>query len=319
MVLFLRFLPLIAAAHGFLPNLKATTTKRSLPTFLGMPSELKNELQMSAVSSSLGNMPRIGASDLEQLAKKGFVVIDNFLPEDLQNDLRQDVSYLRSKSKFNVAKIGQDSTNNLNQDIRVAETCFIGNDKLQDCPNAARDSLYGVLDQVRADLSQNPILDSPNAVTRGTPALDSNLSELLFAFYPTGGFYRRHRDAIPGSASVLRSYSLLLYLNEGWTPEQAGQLRMHMDSGGDFLPEGEDPNFIDVEPRGGTLVLFKSDMVPHEVLDTNAERLAVVGWYNRGVTASDIANLSEDGGKTQVLLLAVAAALVTVGVVSLLT
>jgi Rps23 Pro-64 3,4-dihydroxylase Tpa1-like proline 4-hydroxylase len=65
-----------------------------------------------------------------------------------------------------------------------------------------------------------------------------------------------------------------MYLNNQWTKKDGGCLRsIHLDSGKDFLPEGEEPNYIDVEPKGGSLVLFKSDMIPHGVLNTNAERL----------------------------------------------
>ena len=35
---------------------------------------------------------------------------------------------------------------------------------------------------------------------------------------------------------------------------------------------------VDVVPSGGTLVLFASATVPHEVLPTRRERLAIVGW-----------------------------------------
>jgi len=42
---------------------------------------------------------------------------------------------------------------------------------------------------------------------------------------------------------------------------------------------GELPNFVDVEPKAGTLVVFCSDRVPHEVLDTRTERMTVVGWF----------------------------------------
>ena len=70
----------------------------------------------------------------------------------------------------------------------------------------------------------------------------------------------------------------------------------------------------------GTLVLFESDKVPHEVLDTNAERVAVVGWYNRPVTAGDIAELSGgDVSPVRLVALAVAAGLVTVGLANLLS
>lgn len=272
--------------------------KNNIP-FLHRKEHSTTRLHLSSVT-----LPRLSQNNLSELASNGYVIIDNFLPEDLQESLRQDVQSLRGKGKFNIAKIGQDETNTLNTNIRVAETCFLGPGKLGDCPDASRSTLYDVLDQIRKDLPQ---------------PLDTNLSEFLYAYYPTGGFYRRHRDAIPGSASMLRRFSLLMYLNRDWKEDNGGRLRLHMDSGGDFLPEGEQPNFQDVDPNGGTLVLFDSDKLPHEVLDTRAERIAIVGWYNRPVSASDIAELS--GGSidpVRLIGLAVGAGLVTVGIINLL-
>jgi SM-20-related protein len=267
-------------------------------------SERKNRFPIRLAAADLSVLPRISQGQLDELSKNGYVIMDNFIPEDLQEALREDVKSLREKSKFNIAKIGQDATNTLNTEIRVAETCFLGNNKLSDVPSEARSQLYKILDQVRQDLPQ---------------PLDASLSELLYAHYPSGGFYRRHRDAIPGSASTLRKFSLLLYLNKDWKEEFGGRLRMHMDSGGDFLPEGEAPNYMDVDPSGGTLVLFQSDKLPHEVLDTQVERVAVVGWYNRPVTAGDIAELSgSDANPVRIIGLAVAAALVTVGLVNMI-
>lgn len=130
---------------------------------------------------------------------------------------------------------------------------------------------------------------------------------------------------MPNSGSVLRKYSLLLYLNSNdWDPSvNGGQLRIHLDGGDDEVPMDAIPNYVNVDPLGGTLVLFKSDLIPHEVLDTNAERYAIVGWYNHGVSVTDIGNLGTavgDGGDvaTRVALLGVAMALVTYGVVSIL-
>jgi len=236
------------------------------------------------------------------------VVIENFLPQDMQEALIQDVKQLREKDHFKMAKIGQDSTNKLNQEIRVAQTCFIGGKRdLPDSPD--RMGMVSMLESVCRSLSQNSILQSPK--------LDQNLSELLYAYYPQGGFYRRHRDSIPGSASVLRTFSLLLYLNKDWKESDEGYLRLHMDSGGDELPAGEEPNFLDVAPKGGTLVLFDSSKVPHEVLDTKSERLAIVGWYNKELTAADVAELGVD--PVRLGMMAVAAAMVTVGLVSILS
>jgi hypothetical protein len=72
-----------------------------------------------------------------------------------------------------------------------------------------------------------------------------------------------------------------------------------------------------VEPKGGSLVLFKSDMIPHEVLNTNAVRYVIVGWYNRPVTSADLSSLDSEGDKMRSVMLLVAAALVTYGVVSI--
>ena len=86
------------------------------------------------------------------------------------------------------------------------------------------------------------------------------------------------------------------------------------------LPDGEAPDFVDVAPHGGTMVLFRSDKVPHEVLDTTAERTAIVGWFNRGVSLADVSALTGDGtggNPLQVVMLAVAAGLVTTGLISI--
>lgn len=44
-------------------------------------------------------------------------------------------------------------------------------------------------------------------------------------------------------------------------------------------PTGSE-EFTDIVPREGTLVIFKSEAICHEVLRTNRERLAVVGWIH---------------------------------------
>ena len=277
----------------------------------------------TSTSTSASTLPQISSANLQTLSTKGYVIIPNFLSQSLVDELRQDILTLRSKSAFKQAKIGQDSTNNLNTNIRIAETCFLGRNRNEltsitevGGTNSVRDrgsGIYDILDKLCDSL------DSIDPLTR----LDKSLSELLYAYYPEGGYYRRHRDAIPNSASILRKYSLLLYLNsEDWTPEtDAGQLRLYLDGGGDECPPGVEPTYIDVDALGGTLVLFKSEAIPHEVLNTNSERFALVGWYNRGVSAADIGNLGEAGGGFDIVrisMMVVAMALVTVGVTNII-
>mmetsp|Transcript_118568 Transcript_118568/g.242291 ORF Transcript_118568/g.242291 Transcript_118568/m.242291 type:complete len:419 (-) Transcript_118568:394-1650(-) len=274
-------------------------------------------------TTSTTGLSRIDPSDLETLRDQGYVVIEDFLPdESVREALREDVLSLRKRNKFRVAKIGQDATNTLNQEIRVAETCFLGPDKpeLRDAPSEPRERLYEILENLRADLE--------GGESGGGPGLDPGLSEFLYAYYPEGGFYRRHRDAVKGSPSWLREYSLLLYLNDDSYDAETdgGRLRVHFDTGGDFLPPGEAPLFQDVDATGGTLVLFESDRFPHEVLDTVSERFAVVGWYNRPMSLGDLSAIGGGSGSAALgddpatlAALAVAAALVTVGLINILS
>lgn len=93
--------------------------------------------------------------------------------------------------------------------------------------------------------------------------------------YPEGGFYRRHVDQFQGAAH--RKLSVILYLNDAdWSPDDGGQLRL-------FIPqaEGEDggERIVDVLPEGGTLVVFLSHEIAHEVLPTKRERFSLTGWF----------------------------------------
>lgn len=93
--------------------------------------------------------------------------------------------------------------------------------------------------------------------------------ECHFALYPPGAFYKRHLDRFRDDDR--RMVSAVLYLNEGWQPEDGGQLRMFLDGDREH----------DVQPRAGTLVVFLSGDVPHEVLPAGRERLSLTGWFRR--------------------------------------
>jgi SM-20-related protein len=247
-------------------------------------------------------LPRLTKTHLETLIREKFVVIPDFISTQLQNDLRTDVNALREDALFNVAKIGQDNTNTLNTNVRVAETCFLGPGRYT--PNSARDNLYSLIEQLRLDLCAHTNVP-----------LDTTLTELLYAYYPQGGYYRKHTDALQGSASALREYSLLLYLNDAdWADTDGGQLRLYLSP--QNAVETDETPILDVLPKGGTLALFRSDCIPHEVLDTQRERCAVIGWYNRPLQG--LTDVSQIAGPRQLVGLAVAFGLVTVGVIQLL-
>jgi SM-20-related protein len=90
-----------------------------------------------------------------------------------------------------------------------------------------------------------------------------------FASYPAGAAYSRHSDRPAGSD--VRAVSTVLYLNENWSAEDGGALRIY----------SEDGESIDVLPAGGRFVAFLADRFEHEVLPARRERLSFAGWYRR--------------------------------------
>lgn len=77
--------------------------------------------------------------------------------------------------------------------------------------------------------------------------------------------------------SQCRRITLLWYLNPGWLPEWGGQLRAYPQSR--HAPRCG----MDVEPLLDRVLVFRSDLVEHEVLPTSASRCAVTVWlYGSG-------------------------------------
>lgn len=93
--------------------------------------------------------------------------------------------------------------------------------------------------------------------------------EAHLACYPPGAGYARHLDRFRDDDA--RVISAVLYLNVAWDPADGGQLRLY--------PEEGDP--VEVLPEAGTLVLFRSADLPHEVLPARRERWSVAGWFRR--------------------------------------
>ena len=92
--------------------------------------------------------------------------------------------------------------------------------------------------------------------------------ECHFALYPPGAYYQKHLDRFRDDDR--RAVSVVAYLNADWYEEHGGALRL-------YLGEGE----RDVPPLGGSLVVFLSAELPHEVLPATRDRLSLTGWFRR--------------------------------------
>jgi hypothetical protein len=174
-----------------------------------------------------------------------------------------------------------------------------------------RTHLYRVVESLRYALEQPPFLC--NGIQGRSRSLPPDQVELSYLWYDgtAQAYYGRHIDtpqvdvtstttSKTSSGEVqdhrrrrIRCISFLLYLggvtDEPWyVEEHGGQLRILLDQV-DRIPLGArddskeenvtTEHYMDIVPELGTLVLFDSATVPHEVLPTKRDRLAVVGWF----------------------------------------
>lgn len=111
---------------------------------------------------------------------------------------------------------------------------------------------------------------------------------LQLACYDGGGVaYHVHEDYVPEGDydpeslpehhrfAFKRRVTAILYLQDDWQDGWGGAFRAHA-----ARPDGEElspEQYFDVQPDGGSLVLFRSDM-PHEVLPTFGKRFALSMW-----------------------------------------
>jgi SM-20-related protein len=90
--------------------------------------------------------------------------------------------------------------------------------------------------------------------------------EFHYAVYEKGSFYAKHLDQFANNNS--RKYSMILYLNDGWQEGDGGELCVHHQ---DKLQH--------ITPLNGKCVFFASNIIEHEVLLSNKQRMSITGWF----------------------------------------
>lgn len=89
--------------------------------------------------------------------------------------------------------------------------------------------------------------------------------EFHYALYEKGSFYKKHVDQFRDNKS--RAYSMIIYLNTEWLPEDGGELCIHHADHLQVIP-----------PTSGKCVFFRSSDLEHEVLITRQPRMSITGW-----------------------------------------
>ncbi|BCU78964.1 2OG-Fe(II) oxygenase [Luteolibacter sp. LG18] len=191
---------------------------------------------------------------LDALADPGWIAVPGFLPADLARSVAAECAVRWGEGEFQRAGVGRGAALAIREDIR-------------------RDHVLW-LDRLNAGRAQTTWLDTIEdlrvVMNRGL-YLGLNEYEGHFAIYPAGGFYKAHLDRHENTQS--RIITAILYLNDGWQPGDGGELKIWT------TPGDKDGAFELIEPRLGTLVLFRAGDFWHEVLPANKTRMSITGWF----------------------------------------
>ncbi len=202
---------------------------------------------------------RLFAHIAEALRNNGWCAVPHALPEDLSHALHQQILAM-SGEEFSPAGIGRQQDYAVNSLVRRDQIRWI------EGHTAAEQAWLQWSDRLRLFLNRQLFL--------GLARFESH-----FAHYPPGAFYKKHLDAFKGNArrdATNRVLSVVAYFNPDWSGADGGNLLL-------FDDEATEP-FVQIAPTFGTLVVFLSEDVPHEVSPARRDRYSIAGWYRASGT-----------------------------------
>ncbi|CAG5084031.1 2OG-Fe(II) oxygenase [Parvicella tangerina] len=187
----------------------------------------------------------------EEMATQEFTVVDNFLPTALYEHLQAQFKTYLKQDQLEPAGIGSLTTYQINENIRTDEILWL---ERNDCTPEVASYFAFIENDLIPQLNRNLFLSIKDF-------------EFMLAYYPPGGFYKRHLDQFKERNN--RLLSMVIYMNDNWQKGDGGELEIfHNNSEATTI----------VEPIGNRLVLFNSATVWHQVLPAQKERKSVTGW-----------------------------------------
>tara|TARA_R110000868_G_scaffold306734_1_gene567991 strand:- start:24816 stop:25448 length:633 start_codon:yes stop_codon:yes gene_type:complete len=188
---------------------------------------------------------------MDELAEKDYVIIDDFISEELYRCIMTSFRSLEKEEKLRKAGIGALGEFKIEKEIRGDFIYWLDKDRDQ-----IMAPFFELMEEVKEKLKRYCFISLSG-------------SEFHLAKYPAGSFYHRHLDQFNNRNN--RQITILIYQNDAWKKGDGGELRI--------FKEGEES--VLVEPVARRLLLFKSDSVEHEVLTTNVTRYSLTGWLLR--------------------------------------
>lgn len=193
---------------------------------------------------------------VDALAEQGWAVRHEFLPPDFLpvdaiEALAEEARGLLLAGRFSPAGVGRAAGRQIRADVRSDQILWLDENEL----TPAQSRYWAEIESLRAELNSELYL--------GLASFESH-----YAVYPPRAFYQKHVDRFSGSDE--RAISCSLYLSPDWKEEDGGQLRLYVSD-----------QQVEIFPRAGTFVIFRSDNVPHEVLPAHRDRFSLTGWFRR--------------------------------------
>ncbi|MDD0842292.1 2OG-Fe(II) oxygenase [Pseudomonas sp. Gutcm_11s] len=188
---------------------------------------------------------------IDDLATHGWSRQTHVLPQSLTGELASECRQRAQNGALSPAGVGRGQGLAVREGVRGDSIQW-----LEPGQNTACDQYLAAMNELRRALNQ--------AFYLGLEDYESH-----FALYPPGAFYQKHLDRFRDDDR--RTVSAVFYLNDTWQADQGGALRLYPNDGSE----------LDVLPEAGTLVLFMSAELPHEVLPASRERLSLTGWFRR--------------------------------------
>ena len=238
-----------------------------------------NSAQSASQCSSLLTRRVVTASHVRQLEREGIVVIHNALSADQLREARscvtKDLEEDLEKSKFdysgNEASVRQDRVQWVRSEPLGDDGEKSDEPSLQDAIHLLRGVAH-VLEQCgysRASQFQIPH-DCQLAVYQGNDVdgYEKHLDRCTGTVYDLGLLeYWRLSDF------RCRVVTAILYLNTNErSVEEGGQLR--------YWATADSPEHFHITPVGGTLVIFDSNQIYHQVMPSKTSRIALTSWIH---------------------------------------
>lgn len=175
-------------------------------------------------------------------------IAENFLSDDLANNLKQNLFALQQKSLL--IEAGTGNSEMISYDSAVRSDSIYWLDKKNN--NSFENEFFKQIEAFIIYLNQSCYTGITGY-------------EFHYSLYEKGDFYLKHLDQFKNNPS--RKYSMISYLNSNWQSSDGGELLIHQLN-----------NNQKIAPTQGKTVFFKSDELVHEVLVTQSTRMSITGW-----------------------------------------